>query len=166
MSRLNVEHGSGGPFAAAVFGLSTNSLLSVGVNRVESEHCSAAHAEMMAIMAAQQLVRHYDLGVGSGEGVEIVSSSEPCAMCQGAIGWAGISSLVYAARGVDVCRIGFDEGVKSTDWIRQFRRRHIAVTGGVLRREAVAVLVDYRDRGCLIYNSVRSSSSAPQESRR
>lgn len=156
MSRLNVEHGTGGPFAAAIFNRSTGVLIAPGVNVVEGTRCSVAHAEIMAIMAAQQLVGHYDLGAGTGCPVEIVSSTEPCAMCQGAIVWAGISSLVYAARGSDACRIGFDEGIKSPDWIRQFRRRGISVAGGVCRREAAAVLRDYRKQGGLIYNGVRS----------
>ena len=161
MSRLNVEHCTGGPFAAAVFNCRTKTLLAPGVNLVVGSRCSVAHAEIMAIMAAQRLAKHHDLGSGcGGDPVELVSSTEPCAMCQGAVTWAGISSLVYAARGVDACRIGFDEGAKAPDWIRQFRRRGISVTGGVCRREAAAVLRDYRDRGGLVYNGFRSSSSS------
>lgn len=158
MSRMNVAKGTGGPFAAAVFNSRTNTLIGAGVNLVVSARCSVAHAEIMAIMAAQRLVRHYDLGLGAGDPVELVSSAEPCAMCQGAIAWAGIGGLVYAARGDDVCGIGFDEGPKAADWIMQFRKRGITVTGGVCRREAVAVLRDYRDHGGEIYNSTFNSS--------
>ena len=152
MSRLNVERKTGGPFAAAVFNCRTSALLAPGVNLVEGAHCSVAHAEIMAIITAQCIVRHFDLGLGSGDPVEIVSSTEPCTMCQGAIMWSGASSLVYAARGDDACRIGFDEGPKAPDWRRQFRKRGISVSGGILRREAVAVLRNYQEHGGLIYN--------------
>lgn len=159
MSRLNVEHGTGGPFAAAVFNSRTNTLLAPGVNLVVGKRCSVAHAEMMAIMTAQRVVKHYDLGQGVCGPVELVSSTEPCTMCQGAIVWAGVNSLVYAARGTDACTIGFDEGPKAPDWIRQLKARGIAVTGGVCRKKAVAVLRDYRDKGGAIYNSARRTST-------
>ncbi|MEI6809732.1 MAG: nucleoside deaminase [bacterium] len=152
LSRLNVVNGTGGPFGAAVFNLRTGKLLAPGVNMVAGSKCSIAHAEIMAIMAAQRMVGHYDLAIGANEPVELVSSTEPCAMCQGAIAWSGVSSLVYAARGIDACRIGFDEGPKATNWISQFRKRGITVTGGVCRKEAVAVLRNYLRSGGLIYN--------------
>jgi len=154
MSRLNVENGTGGPFAAAIFSRRTNVLLAPGVNIVAGERCSVAHAEIMAIMTAQRVMTHYDLGQGICGPVELVSSAEPCAMCQGAILWSGVSSLVYAARGDDACKIGFDEGPKAPDWIKQFKTRGISVAGGVYRKNAVAVLRDYHKQGGLIYNSV------------
>lgn len=152
LSHLNVANGTGGPFGAAVFDLQTGKLLAPGVNMVAGSKCSVAHAEIMAIMTAQQLVGHYDLAHGTNKQVELVTSTEPCAMCQGAIVWSGVSSLVYAARGIDACRIGFDEGPKAANWISQFRKRGITVTGGVCRKEAVAVLRNYLKRGGLIYN--------------
>ena len=54
LSRQNVERGGGGPFGAAVFDAVSGRLVAVGVNRVVSQNCSVAHAEMMAIMIAQQ----------------------------------------------------------------------------------------------------------------
>jgi len=153
MSRLNARNGTGGPFAAAIFSRRTNALLAPGVNVVVGERCSVAHAEMMAIMTAQRVMKHYDLGQGICGPVELVSSAEPCTMCQGAILWSGVSSLVYAARGVDACRIGFDEGPKAPDWIKQFKARGISVAGGVYRKDAVAVLRDYHKNGGVIYNS-------------
>ena len=58
----NVEQGTGGPFAAAVFELSTGRLVAPAVNIVERGKCSLAHAEAMALMVAQQVVGSYDLG--------------------------------------------------------------------------------------------------------
>ena len=50
----NIERATGGPFGAAVFERNSGKLVSVGLNVVLKQSCSVAHAEMMAIMLAQQ----------------------------------------------------------------------------------------------------------------
>ncbi|UCD50228.1 MAG: nucleoside deaminase [Phycisphaerales bacterium] len=152
LARLNVEHGTGGPFGAAIFEADSGKLLAPGVNLVEPAHCSIAHAEMVAIALAQQTGGSYDLGHG-GTISELVTSTEPCAMCLGAIPWSGVRRVVCGARGEDACAIGFDEGAKPVDWTGELTRRGIAVTRDVLRNEARAVLNHYRATGGLIYNS-------------
>ena len=62
LSRSNVAHGTGGPFGAGIFDLSTNRLVAPGVNLVATANLSAAHVEMVAIMIAQQVIGHFDLG--------------------------------------------------------------------------------------------------------
>jgi len=42
-SRLNFEHGTGGPFAAGVFERDSGKLVVIGVNRVMPMQCSSAH---------------------------------------------------------------------------------------------------------------------------
>ena len=49
----NVDRGTGGPFAAAVFEQDSGRLISVGVNRVVPENTSLAHAEVLAIGLGQ-----------------------------------------------------------------------------------------------------------------
>ena len=48
-SRLNIEHDTGGPFAAGVFEEESGKLVSMGVNRVVPMSCSSAHAEVVAL---------------------------------------------------------------------------------------------------------------------
>jgi tRNA(Arg) A34 adenosine deaminase TadA len=165
LSRLNVERGTGGPFGAAIFERRGGRLIAVGVNMVVSAASSVAHAEIMAIMAAQREAGTHDLGGAGLPALELVTSTEPCAMCQGAVAWSGLRSLVCGARGRDAERVGFDEGVKAADWVRQFRRRGIAVARDVCRREAMAVLQRYRDMGGQIYNG-RGSQIGLVSSRR
>jgi tRNA(Arg) A34 adenosine deaminase TadA len=152
LAKANVEHGTGGPFGAAVFDAGTGQVIGVGVNLVETAHCSIAHAEMMAIAIAQQRAGHYDLGSG-GAVCELVTSTEPCAMCLGAIPWSGVRRVVCGARGQDACAIGFDEGAKPSDWVAALRERGITVVRDVLRAEAQAVLRQYAEAGGLIYNA-------------
>lgn len=152
LSRRNVESHSGGPFAAAVFESESGRLVSAATNLVVASHCSAAHAEVLALSFAQQALRRHDLGANDLPAMELVGSCEPCAMCLGALGWSGVRRVVCAATGKDAELIGFDEGPKPADWAGELRRRGIEVVEGVLRAEAVAVLLTYRQLGGLIYN--------------
>lgn len=153
LSRLNMRHGAGGPFGAAVFDRETGEVLAPGVNLVTTANCSVAHAEIVAIMVAQQAVGDFDLGGPGRPHYELVASTEPCAMCLGATPWSGVRGLVTGARGEDAEKIGFDEGTKPPDWVRALEERGISVTRDVLRDEAAAVLREYAASGGEIYNS-------------
>jgi tRNA(Arg) A34 adenosine deaminase TadA len=153
LSRSNVDHGTGGPFGAGIFDLSTNQLVAPSVNLVATANLSAAHAEMVAIMISQQVVGHFDLG---GEGLpayELVTSTEPCAMCFGATPWSGVRRLVCGAREEDARAIGFDEGPKTPDWVPSLEQRGISVARDVCRDEAAGVLRYYAESGGTIYNA-------------
>ena len=153
LARQNVERGTGGPFGAAVFDREQGALLAPGVNLVVSEQCSVLHAEIVALVLAQQRLGRYDLSAGMGAGYELVSSTEPCAMCLGAAPWAGIRSLVCGARDEDAREAGFDEGAKPADWVSALADRGIAVQRDVRRVLARAVLLDYAAGGGPIYNA-------------
>jgi tRNA(Arg) A34 adenosine deaminase TadA len=153
LARLNIEHETGGPFGAGIFESKGGRLISVGVNLVESADCSIAHAEMIAIAVAQRVIGSYDLACEKGVDYQLVTSTEPCAMCLGAIPWSGIRRVVCGARDEDARSIGFDEGHKPPDWVKSLESRRITVVRDVLRQEAKAVLSEYRERGGLIYNA-------------
>jgi tRNA(Arg) A34 adenosine deaminase TadA len=155
LSRRNVECGTGGPFGAAVFERDSGRLLAVGVNRVIPTNCSIAHAETMAIANAQQTLGCFDLGTECLPAYELVSSTEPCAMCFGAVHWSGVRRLVCGARDEDARSVGFDEGAKPRGWVRALERRGVAVVRDVLRAEAKAVLVQYVEAGGILYNARR-----------
>jgi tRNA(Arg) A34 adenosine deaminase TadA len=155
LARRNVREGTGGPFAAAVFNQDTGCLIAAAVNRVVAEHCSAAHAEILALMLAQKQLGSHDLGAAGIPPCELVTSTEPCAMCMGAVPWSGVRRVVCGARGEDAEAIGMDEGSKPPDWEDQLRRRGIDVIRDVLRSESAAVLRQYADGGGVIYNGRR-----------
>ncbi|NCB04582.1 MAG: nucleoside deaminase, partial [Clostridia bacterium] len=89
-ARANVEHDTGGPFAAGVFERASGRLVAMGVNRVVPTSCSSAHAEIMALSLAQKRLQTYDLGSGALPEHELVVNWRPCAMCFGAVLWSGI----------------------------------------------------------------------------
>lgn len=154
LSRLNIEHRTGGPFGAAVFDLADGRLISVGVNVVEKENCSVAHAEIIALMLAEKKLETFSLGK-NGKRYQLVSSCEPCAMCCGAIPWSGISSVICCGRKEDATAVGFDEGDKPNNWAEKYANRGIEVIRDVLREEATRVLKDYIGN---IYNGKNSNA--------
>jgi len=156
LAEENVRRGTGGPFGAAVFETVTGRLVAPGVNLVVPAGCSAAHAEIVALSLAQRTCGVYDLGAEGAPACDLVASTEPCAMCMGAIPWSGVRRLVCGARGEDACAVGFDEGAKPPDWVREFERRGIAVRRDVCRVEAATVLRRYVAGGGPIYNSRRA----------
>jgi len=152
LSAINVAQGSGGPFGAIVVDMQTGSLISAGVNRVVACTASIAHAEIMAITAAQQTLGCFDLTASEAPVCALYSSCEPCAMCFGAIPWSGIRHLICAARDCDARAIGFDEGPKMAAWRSQLEKRGITVQTDLCRAEAAGVLQDYVNRHGFIYN--------------
>jgi tRNA(Arg) A34 adenosine deaminase TadA len=152
LSRKNIEEKTGGPFAAAVFDADTGSLIAAGVNLVTSLRISCAHAEIVALTQAQAILGNFDLGGAGMPRCELVSTTEPCAMCLGAIPWSGVRSLVCGARDEDARAAGFDEGSKREDWVRELEARGIAVARDVLRESAANVLMDYARGGGALYN--------------
>lgn len=158
LSRRNVAEGTGGPFGAAVFDLSTGKLLAPGVNLVMPTHCSAAHAEIVAFMIAQQVAGTFDLSTPGFPPYELVASTEPCAMCFGSVPWSGVVSLICGARDEDARAIGFDEGPKMSNWVAALEERGIGVQRDVLRDDAAAVLRLYAQSGP-IYNPRRAEDN-------
>ncbi len=156
LSRLNVVHETGGPFGAAIFDMNSHRLLAPGVNIVVPARCSILHAEIVAIMTAQRMVGHFTLGSDPAVDYEMVVSTEPCAMCFGAIPWSGIRRLTCGARREDAERIGFDEGPKPVNWVESLESRGISVVRDVCREQAAAVLQIYHESGGIIYNTQQS----------
>ncbi len=146
LASLNVRHGTGGPFGAAVFDV-RGRVVSLGVNRVLPQCCSLAHAETMALMLAQQSLGRARLDA-TGDSFVLATSAQPCCQCYGAIVWSGIGMLLIGARAEDVESITeFDEGPLPEDWIGELERRGIAMQRDIHREAACDVLREYARRG-------------------
>lgn len=102
MAENNINNGNGGPFGAVV--VKDSKIISAAGNRVTSTNDPTAHAEIIAIREACEVLNTFDLS-----GCEIFASCEPCPMCLGAIMWARIEKLYYAADRIDAAKAGFDD---------------------------------------------------------
>jgi len=154
LARENVQRKTGGPFGAGVFD-SSGCLIAPGVNLVELSNCSILHAEMVAIALAQKKLGRHDISDEGKHNYELVASTEPCAMCFGAIPWSGVTWLVCGARDEDARSIGFDEGPKLHNWQEALEGRGIKVSRDVLRSVSIDVLNLYVQLGGTIYNAGR-----------
>jgi len=67
-------------------------IIGQGYNQTISAHDPCAHAEIMALRQAAQVIGNYRLS-----GCDLYVTLEPCTMCVGAIIHARIQRLVYAA---------------------------------------------------------------------
>lgn len=98
----NFIFGKGGPFGAVI--VRDGEIIAIAGNCVTSTNDPTAHAEVVAIRDACKKLETFDLS-----GCEIFASCEPCPMCLGAIMWARIDKLYYAANRADASRAGFDD---------------------------------------------------------
>lgn len=155
-SKRNVTEQTGGPFAAAIFEKDSGKLISLGVNLVTTEGISILHAEMVAFAVSQKKLGTYDLGGSGMANHELVTSTESCAMCFGAIPWSGVRQVITGARDSDARKIGFDEGPKMVNWKEELENRGIEVVCDVQREEAASVLTSYSSCGGRIYNARES----------
>ena len=68
-------------------------LIAAGFNQPISTHDATAHAEIVTLRAASQLLGNYRL-----PGTTLYVTIEPCTMCVGALIHARVESLVFGAR--------------------------------------------------------------------
>ena len=78
------------PFGAVLVG-GDGSILAEGENTQNTEHDVTGHAETNLVRAAFRSVDADTLAAST-----LYASGEPCAMCSGAIFWAGVGRVVYA----------------------------------------------------------------------
>jgi len=96
----NVRGGRGGPFGAVL--VENGKIVAEGANSVTATNDPTAHAEITAIRAACAALRRFDL-----RGCELYASCEPCPMCLGAIYWARLDRVYFAAVAADASQAGF-----------------------------------------------------------
>jgi len=152
LSRENVEHGTGGPFGAAIFERESGRLVAVGMNSVVRLSNCTLHGEMVAFMMAQRRLGSFTLNAPNLPAHELVTSCEPCAMCLGATLWSGVRRVVFGATREDAAQLQFDEGPVFPESYRYLEERGIEIVRGVLHDDAAAVLERYRARSGAIYN--------------
>ena len=109
-------------------------VIAVGHNRRETDLVAAAHAEMLAIEAANRALGNWRL-----EDCELYVTLEPCPMCAGAIVLSRVKRVIFGA---------YDPkgGCCGTlmNLVQEERFNHQAeVTANVLAEECGAILTDF-----------------------
>ncbi|MFA5344747.1 MAG: nucleoside deaminase [Candidatus Omnitrophota bacterium] len=123
------RNSKGGPFGAC---LVKAGVLVEGQNEVVPTHDPTAHAEIVAIRKACAAIGSHDLSEWT-----LYSSCEPCPMCLGAIQWARIKKVVYAATRFDAQEVGFDD-------VAFYGRPTISIEQGNLWKEAREMMLSWK----------------------
>lgn len=135
LSQEAVRHGNE-PFGALL--VKDGEIVFTNENQIYTANDRTFHAEL-------GLIRRFasERGVTDLSEYTMYSSCEPCFMCCGAMVWAKLGRLVYAASDIDLCAILGEEGSECSRIV--FGHSHIRpeVTAGVLRDEALEVLRGY-----------------------
>lgn len=134
IEQANLARGHGDVPIGAVVLDADGSLLAAAGNERELTADPTAHAEVVAIRRAAQVLGEWRL-----EDCTLVVTLEPCTMCAGAVVASRVGHLVFGA---------FDEkaGAVSSLWdvVRDPRLNHRPkVTSGVLSDECAALLLDF-----------------------
>lgn len=144
LAHENVARRSGGPFGAVVRAEASGEVVSVGLNLAVPTGNPVLHAEIVALSLAGQ-------ALGRPGGVTLFSSCEPCIMCLGALHWANVGRIVWAALRADAEAIGFAEGAGCDVLRAEMASRGVVFEPGVMRAEGAKVLREYLASGGPIY---------------
>jgi tRNA(adenine34) deaminase len=123
------------PFGASLVTARGELLHTSANNQVTSGDCTG-HAEL--VLVREVSAAH---GVHALRGGTVYASGEPCAMCCGAMFWAGVSRVVFAATQDDIAQAlgGPVLPLRSAD-VLAGASPAVMVEGPLLGAEAVAVL--------------------------
>lgn len=135
-SRKALDNGDN-PYGAVLVSAG-GEVLHVATNNQHTDQDCTAHAEVVLVREAASR-----LGAATLVGGTVYASGEPCAMCAGAMYWAGVRRIVYAASSpVMGALFGGDTlSIRCADVLAGASRR-VDVDGPVLEEVAVAVLRD------------------------
>ena len=118
LSRAGMEQGKGGPFGCVI--VHDSRVIAEGFNMVIAANDPTAHAEIVAIRKACQVLKNFQL-----RDCEIYASCEPCPMCLGAIYWSRPARVIYANTRLDAAAIEFDDDFIYREMNTEIRRRKI-----------------------------------------
>lgn len=135
LAQGNVKVLKGGPFGAVV--VKDGEIVGKGSNQVTVNNDPTAHAEVVAIRDAAKNLGTFDLS-----GCEIYSSCEPCPMCLGAIYWAHMDKLFYAATKDDAAKANFDDSFIYKEFALPKEDRSIPSVQ-MMREDAVKVFEEW-----------------------
>jgi guanine deaminase len=136
LARENVIKGKGGPFGAVI--AKKGIIIAEASNQVTALNDPTAHAEILAIREACN-----KLGSLSLDGCEIYASGEPCPMCLGAIYWAKLDRVYFAASRENAENAGFKDAEMYREMCKAAKLRKLPYTL-LPDNEAVEALIAWK----------------------
>ena len=124
------------PFGALL--VRKGAVVLTAVNTVHTDHDITRHAELNLVSQASRQFSPEFLAECT-----LVTSTEPCAMCAGAIYWSGISRVVFGCSAAALGQIAGGDFLQPCKEIFAQGRRPVTVIGPVLEEEGTAVHQQY-----------------------
>lgn len=137
--RLSIQmmrRGKGGPFGAVV--VRNGKIVGRGFNQVTSANDPTAHAEIVAIRAACQRLKTFQL-----DDCDLYTSCEPCPMCLSAIYWARLRSVFYGNTRKEAAKIDFDDDFIYREVALPIGKRTLKMKQ-LLHEEALAAFAEWQ----------------------
>ena len=132
-----LQRSQGGPFGA-IIATEQGEVVAVAHNEVQQGLDVTAHAEIVVIRRAAQVLKRLALDAAHGAPLRLFTTCEPCAMCVGAIFWARLPTVVAATRKEDAQSAGMrQEFALSTAAF--FAQEQMTYRPDFLREEALEI---------------------------
>ena len=142
-AKRTMNENKGGPFGAVITD-SDGNVICTASNRVLERHDATAHAEVMAIRKAGEILGTHDLS-----GCILYATGYPCPMCLSAIIWANIKKVYFGTNLKDAEDIGFRD-----DFIYRYLMKKDSDTLELLeldRDECLELFKEYKVKNKEIY---------------
>ena len=142
-AKRTMNENKGGLFGAVITD-SDGNVICTASNRVLERHDATAHAEVMAIRKAGEILGTHDLS-----GCILYATGYPCPMCLSAIIWANIKKVYFGTNLKDAEDIGFRD-----DFIYRYLMKKDSDTLELLeldRDECLELFKEYKEKNKEIY---------------
>ena len=124
------------PFGALI--VIDDKIVFTAENSVITENDITRHAELNLVSKAAQKIASESLSQSI-----LYTSTEPCAMCTGAIFWSGIPKIVYGCSAAKLGEIAGGAFVVPCRELLNFGKRQIVVVGPILEDQGAAIHRDF-----------------------
>ncbi len=150
LAEENLKTNEGGPVGAVI--VLDGKIIGKSANESFLTSDPTAHAEMQAIRKACRKLKTLDLS-----GTIIYTNCEPCPMCLGAIYWAKIEKIYYAASKEDTYAIGFDDKVIFWEFNKPDDKKEIPRVQ-IIKAKALPALQKWKEIGESRINAFEAGS--------
>lgn len=135
LAKLSVKNGNH-PFGALL--VLDGEVVAVAQNTVISDNDVTRHAELNLISKFAHTFNQAEL-----DRMVLYASTEPCAMCTGAIVWSGIKKVVYGCSSAELNQIAKGQFTIECRNIFKHSTAHFSVSGPNIENEAKLIHFEY-----------------------
>lgn len=136
------ENSVNSPFAAMIIDNRSGAILCKGLNLGTPNPID--HGELEAIASCSD---RYGANI-RWRNTTLITTAEPCPMCQGAISWSNISKVVYGTSIPFLIRNGWKQiDIRSYEIAKRSRFNRTTIVGGVLEKQTNALFIRTPKKG-------------------